>query len=82
MPVTMALVANEIDTLRAENAALRTELDALLDTQVGEVVAHNQELFAEVRQLRAQVARLEANQVSPAGVSDPPIPAPAGPTTP
>lgn len=41
--------------------ALQDELDSLRDTQVGEVQAHNDELFEENGRLRAQVRRLETS---------------------
>lgn len=53
----MPLVASAIDTLKAENSALRTELDNLLDSDIGEVMARNQELFAENQRLRAELER-------------------------
>ena len=57
---TIATACRDIDTLVAENAALRAELDALLDTEVGEVRAHNDELMSTNGQLRAQVRSLQA----------------------
>lgn len=43
----------------AENSALRDELEALQHTDVGEVAAHNQELWAENQRLKADIRRLE-----------------------
>jgi len=65
MTGTMPSVARDIDALVAENRALRDELEALQQTHVGEVVAHNTELMHErndlIRRnqaLHAEVARL------------------------
>ncbi len=60
MPPAIASAVRRIDDLIAENQTLREEIDGLLDTEVGEVVAMNQELFAENQRLRAENERLRS----------------------
>ena len=60
MTGTMPSVARDIDALVAENRALRDELESLQQTHVGEVVAHNEELFAERNALLQKNAALHA----------------------
>lgn len=57
---TIVTVTTVFDTLRAENRALRDELEALQQTEVGEVVAHNNELMHERDELSRQVRSLQS----------------------